>query len=834
MCMRLRTTILAFITLILVYGPIGPTLHAMSPPPESSARAPRAAYAAHAARLLAQFGAAGGRRDLEILSRLTHIASPSTARRLDAPQTTLQVFLYTNVLGVKSAAAEIPHVNVFDGAGELRAVGQAGGPRSGDGQWLVGLQRVDDPQQAAFLKPGDRVEATVGSVVTTVMAPAMRATGDAAHDLVRGQVPVWAKLVYVQMYVDQVWVGQVAQPGPTGSLTGADGGFEVDLTGKSGAAAFDLRPGTWGQAVVNDADGNLFAVAFAPPAVIAFPGAYATILMADPDSRPEILVHNDLGAELFHSQLSQPLPGQLTPRFLIPFIQGNSLDTPFELLPGHEVELWQGGRQSLSDTVPWVTASLDAATRTVTGLAPAGTVVNAAAYLYGNTAGGEMPAAAASAHTRPDGTYQAAFPALAVRPETTVTTVAYPDPLNPPAESAAPARSNSVAYAAMGRVPAQNVILYGNVITGTIAGWGSLDITQRDADGTVLAKKHSQTDSAGSFDERLFTPKSESAAFRPGQQIVLTPEIGSPQTITVPAVTAESDGQVLVGTAPAGAMLTTTAYPMDPNQFSPMAYDADYQVVTGRAGADGRFALRCPAGLAGCGLRFGQLTATTGTASFVLAWQVGSFAGVGVTTNTIIGRATAGLAITLTPLDHSGRPDGTPRTDFVRRYDLTSLPAWDSSLAEFFPNGPQTGDRLRVTVGANVHDVVIVPFTFHTDVATDSVSGSGVPGVMVVAQAMARTDEQNRGYGGGVATQVGPNGRWSAHFDHFNVKPGDDVNFFVVPGNYFLLWLDESVQGEEPPPSAPTPAPTAAPKPAPTRMPNPAQQLVYLPYVVAR
>jgi hypothetical protein len=717
-------------------------------------------------------------------------------------QTTLQVPLYADFVGIRTTALGAPRVRLLDAAGAVRADVTAPGTRPAGGQWYVSLGAPNQGAASVLIRPGDRLEVTVDGRFTALVVPAMSATVDAQTDVVTGRVPDGTAGVLVALQAAEGWADPVRPPDPVATGVGAGGRFELDLS-----ARFDFRPGTWGQAAITDGAGHLVVVPFAPPAVIVYPAAHVAVIQCDPTAAPVLRVTNPLGTDLFRSTRPLSPSGSAAPRFTVTLAHDGDPVRPFDLRLGQQVVLELSGQPGVTATMPWITATIDPASLSVSGFAPpeARTVIS----VQPEVSQGGTPAPSVTVVTRSNaqGAYRAALADTTLQASAQATVVAYPE--------------GGVAFATQGLVPSQAVLLYGDVLQAVLAGWGEVSIEQRAADGALLARGSAPTDAVGRLAAQLLKPGGERATIAPGDRLILTPEKGAVLDLTVPRVTATADAarRTLQGEAPPDARLVAAVFSEPPEYFDPRPYERPYETLNGRSDAAGRFTLRCQT--AGCAMRYGVLVAYQGSAGFTLQWLDAPLVGVAVTLNSIIGRATAGERVTVTPLDAAGRP-GTPLSDLVRPLAPGAFPEWEADLTALFPGGLQPGDRLQIDVGDVGHDVLVPAFTWRADVARNLVAGTGPAGRLVGVIAVPYGDP-SRPYTGNAQTIVGLDGRWQARFAGFNLKPGDDLYLLLPQEGLFLYWIEESIQGDEPATPTPTSPPTASPAPSRPR--------IYLPTV---
>jgi hypothetical protein len=738
-------------------------------------------------------------RALVLVLAIGAVLAPGRAAAAGA--TTLQVPLYTGYLGIQTGAQGTPRVRVLDSAGAVRADVTPTTARPKDGHWVIELGPPGDLTRAVLLQPGDRIEVTVDGATTAVTVPTMTATADVAADTVSGQVPPTLG-VYVSLHRDPQWFG--AAPDPAGIVTpvGLDGRFTLDLAGK-----FDLRPGTWGEVSMADTDGHIFAVPFAPPSVTVHGGEYFALIRANPNTREVVLAFEDgRGGQLFRSVPAVAIGSGLFAVILA--IQGRPEYGVYRPQPGDELALYLDGTAVVRETVPWLTATVDGASKAVSGLAPAGAHL---AVTLATDTDPKATAEQASAETTSgaDGRYRVAFPALgALAEKPLASVVGYP--------------GGAAAYTATGTVPRQTVALYGNQISGTLAGWGHIQLEHTPQGGGPVSRIEVQADPTGYIEAQLFA-HGEPATFAPGDHLVATAEKGDGFDVVIPSVTTAVDAgaKAVHGQAPPGAPVTVDTFAADPDYFGNQQYQQPYTRLMTQAGPDGQYTVRCAT--PDCGVRYGTTTARLGSLDFRLEWLDTPLIGVGVTLGEALAKATAGLAVSVTPLDASGQP-GTTRTGLVRPSLGGGLPEWTTDLSDVFPVPMLPGNHVRIAVGDRIADAVVPPLTWTVGVANDDVSGTGPALHVFLAVAIARQDNRPQP-AGATSGAIDPTGHFHAHFDGFDVQPGDDAELYLFRDNHYLWWDQKGVRDPEvdataTPEVTPTAVATEGPRyPAPLLLP---------------
>lgn len=695
-------------------------------------------------------------------------AAPTADPFLDIP-------VYSGFVGVRTAATTPPRVKVTAADGTLRADVTASGAAPADGHWYIELGVPGDFTRAVLLQPGDVVAVTAGGNTTSVTVPMMRAEVDPIAETVTGTVPPTAG-VYLQLHRDPLWYSETDPAGQIGAV-GAGGNFRFDLSGK-----FDLRAGTYGEFAWQDAASNIFISSFAVPAVTLNAGAYYAQLRANPSARNVVLSFEDAGGSTkFRATPAIPAGGALFIATLFP--EGRPEYGIFTPEPGDIMVLTIDGQEALREPVPWLTATVDPAERAVAGLAPAGSRV--AVTLFSSDQDG-APSASGVALAGADGTWQVTLPQLNLVAETaTAAVVGYP--------------GGGAAFAVGGKVPLQQVHLYGHKLGGTLPGWGKVVVEHRPADDRPVASADTRTDAVGTFTAELFF-RGEPVTIMPGDRLVIRPEQGRGADLTVPRVTAEVDlaAKSVSGVAPPDAAVKVYSYAAEPNYFGNLQYEQDYTTLYARADSAGRYSVRCVA--ADCGTRYGVTGVRVGSADFALEWLDTPFLGVAVTLADAVAKATAGSLVTVTPYDAAGNPLAA-RQGLVRPDLAGGHPEWSAELGDVFSEPMKVGDRVRIAIGAQAAEVVVPALDWAVSPARDELRGQGPPVHAFVAIAVDRSGlrEPAVGAASGVTDLAG---RFQAPFSGFDVQPGDDADFYLLRTGHFLWWTAKGVRDPEPEASA--------------------------------
>ncbi len=703
----------------------------------------------------------------------------------------LELPLYTGYVGLRTAATGRPTVQVYGAGGNLRIEVEAAGERPADGHWTVQLSPPGDLTNQVLLQPGDRVEAAVDGRITSLTVPDMTAEVDAAADTVSGQVPPTAG-VYVQVHRDPLWYAE--EPNPPGEVVavGSGGRYRADLAGQ-----FDLRPGTWGEVAMLHAEGHVFLVPFAVPAVTLDADQYLAQVRAAPDTGEVVLAFEDgQGGQRFRSVPALAAGGGVFVPNL--FLSGRPEYGVFLPEPGDELVVFLDGREALREVVPWVTTTVRFEAKEVAGLAPPGAHV---AVTFYPTDGDNAPGYRGHTTAGADGSYVLDASAVnVITGSARSVAVGYP--------------GASAAFAARGGVPRQTVHLYGRAVSGTLAGWGRVTVTHVPAGAGATARADVRATSGGAFSAELFAA-GEPAVLAPGDRLTVSPERGEGLDLTIPDVTAVSDpaARTLTGQAPPAAAVTVYAFAAAPDYFGNQQYQQPFALLYTHADEAGRYSVRCTAD--DCGTRYGVTYARLGQTSFALEWLDAPLVGVGVTLADALAKATAGTRVTVTPMDANGQP-GAPRTGLVTPALSGGLPEWSADLGDVFAEPMAVGDRVRIEVGALVAEVEVPALSWQVSPARDDVRGQGPPFHTFLAVAAARQDDRQPPYGT-VSGVTDAAGRFEARFPGFDVRPGDDAELYLLRANHFLWWTAKGVRDPEP---EVTPTPTAEPAP----------RGIYLPY----
>lgn len=738
-------------------------------------------------------------------------AGPASAQQAD-PR--FEVWLYHSIAGIHTASASRPSwVRLLDPAGELRAEGSLG-KRGADGRWPVEFSpeaSFDNPRILA--QPGDRIEVELDGLVSGYTLPEFSASADVGGDLVTGRAPAGTVAVASLLHRDPSWFDAPADYALETQLN-LGGAFRFDYSGKA-----DIQPGYFGEAAAIDAAGNLTIFQYAPPSVSLADRQAFAVLRADAGQAPILSTRNRIGTELFRSAPAVPLGGAL---YAVLMLQdGNPDFGVYQPAEGEQVALLldpdPGAEPVIDEPLPRALGSIDAAAGMVWGLAPAGARITL-----------QLGTETRLTQADPDGSWQVDFGRPGLPLETEANFLVYP--------------GGALARSAVARVPLLDLALHGNQLAGSIGGWGPTRIEVRDPAGSLLGWTEVDAGQTGQVAAQLQDASGRPAWFSPGARVVVEPAIGRRSEIAVPPMEAEADEarRALEGEAPPDRPLSALAYAREPNIFEAIPFDEAFTLLEGRSDGQGRFRLAC--GPADCGTRYGILSALTPAARFSLHWMEQPILGLGISQRIALGRATAGLAVRVTPLDDEGQA-GAVLEETVRPRIPEAFPSFEIPLADAWPEGIAAGDRLRLRVGETLHEIEVPDFSWQADVASNTVVGRGPAGRVVVALALAR-GSSDRPPNAIQTALVGPLGNWQLRFDGFDLRSGDDLELYLFErADRFLWWNENAIQGVDPPTATPLPStavPTATPSgtpivpptAAPTaggRTPMPEGSSLYLP-----
>lgn len=741
------------------------------------------------------------------LSPWTLAPSPAAAQ----PATTFEILLHTGFLNVVTTSLERPTVRIFAPGGGLKFARAAEGSRSAEGRWSVSL--APDGGAPVLVEPGDRVEVTLGAAVTGVEVPLITATADTEADTVSGRV-LGPGLVYVLLHRDAALFEDELNPAAIVGTSDAGGRFEVDVS-----ASFDLRPGTWGEVVIADAAGHLFAVPFAPPFARVNAGQYVAVVRADGPSRPTVALLDEHGVEL--SRGAPPI-AYGNGAFLVVLSRSGDLAGAFQPRPGEQLAIVIDDTVVASEPITWQSATLDPGLREVRGHGPPGARLGVAVYPGGP---GTDSAGTRFSRVGDDGRWQESFPALALRPVSQAAAELW--------------TGGAFVHALTARVPFVQLELYSNTLSGVVEGRGDVEIVHTRAGtgpGSPTIRAFAYAPVTGEFEASLFD-RGDEVAIGSGDTVEIRTETGETRALVVPEVAVEAiDGRRgLRGTVPPGAGVTAGLYPYELNLFGVYQFDRDNTMLEAVADGEGAFEVRCPAADTACGARYGYVTVRDGADGYQLRWIDGPAFGVAVTRANAMGFASAGARVRV---EGDGLPDA--RTAHSRPQPLGRLPGWEIPLNDVHPEGLPLGSRYSITTDGDTRDLVIPRFEWSVDTRANTLSGSSDLALKPLFVIAYSNGDESRPAAGAGSVLVGADGRWTVRIEGFDLLPGDDVEMYIVDGDHFLQWHETGVTGpDEPTPRPPTatstPAPTSEPTPEPTDGPVTAGEWrVYLARVVSR
>ncbi len=723
---------------------------------------------------------------------------PRAAAQGTDPQ--LDVWIHQSIVGIKTASTQHPRLRLFDAEGRLRAQVAAGG-QWGGGRWQLDLSAGRPVEQRVHTEPGDRIEVEIDGVVTGLNVPVISATADSALDRVHGELPPGILAVFVALHRDTAVLDGPADITPKSGIPDSERRYSVDFRGEA-----DLGPGVWGEVAAVARAGHIFVQPFAVPMVSLDVGAAIALLRADPQVGDLRLVsRNNLGADLFASGPAYALGGSL---YAVPLLPGGLPENGvYRPAPGEALVIMTPRGELPVGPVPRLLVSLDGERSRAWGHADAGARLAIALDRDGDGQADENAIALAAA----DGAFAQTFaPALQQRQaKARILTWA----------------GKGVARLETAVLPELLVRLYGHVVTGSLAGWGKVKVEHLDTAGRQLAWTEVETDPAGFLLAELRSGRGQNSAFRPGERLRISPAIGEVLDLGVPVVSAAVDapgGKQLSGEAPAGARLDSAVYYSAPDFFGPQPFQEDNLVLSGQAGADGRYRLAC--GAPPCAMYYGILAAHLGPTAWILEWVDQPIVGIGISDRTSLGRATAGQPVRLSLVEGAGL-ERLLMEDLVRPQINGQLPQWLMDLSTALPDGVAAGQSLRLEVGERRYDFLVPALSFSADNRDDTVRGKAPPLKALVAAGFARGDLQGRAPAGNAATLSGLTGDFQTGLGGFDLRAGDDVEVYLFEGtDRFLWWSERGIPSLGPEPVRPTPSPPpASPSPSPSagRTPSP-------------
>lgn len=730
--------------------------------------------------------------------------TPAGAGAQAAPDPRLEMPLYQGFIVVTTQTDARPVVRVSEPDGTVRIEARPEGDRPADGRWTVELRAPGDAS-AVMVRPGLRIAVTLGEDVYEVTVPQVRATADASTERVNGTVPPGSPFVYLALHRDRLCHDAGEDPPGAAYPVSTDGSFDVDVSD-----TMDIRVGVWGDVATVTPDGHIVISSFAPPMLVPQlvydPGSAYWLAHAwsDPATPPTLSVINEAGLEL----LSAPALRSGGRQFLFVVAdQGDLASGPHLLAAGQRLVLRVDGEAVVDETVPRLTASLDATRSEARGTAPRGARVRV--NLRGGAASGSDAEAVAIADS--EDRYVAGFPADTIADASGAEVLV--------------CLAGSTRHLLQARPLHHEVRLFGHALSGVVEGAGAAVVEHRSPSGALVSRRTVPLDPVGAIDAKLRLPSGDRAVLAPGDTVVVRPDIGAPTTIEVPRLTAHvsADGTELAGDAPALSLLRVQAHVEAAPLYDPAPYEREHEILTARATEAGDYAAACET--AECTMHYGTVRATDGNGQFTLQWQAEPRVGVGATVAQVVGEATAGLDVVVSPVDARGRPEA-PRAERVLPSLSGALPRFASDLRDRYPDGMAAGDRLRIEVGERSIEVSVPRFAWAPDVVRNRVAGTAPAGTVVLV--VARNDVDPSRPAAAVAQgQADASGRWLARFTGYNLVPGDALELYVPARDHYLWWLDAGVGGREPAPITTVTPDVAEPTAAPNASATPGTRSVH-------
>ena len=733
------------------------------------------------------------------------IGSRSIAPVSAQAETTFEIIVHSGAIGVRTTSLERPYVRVYVPSGGIKIALDAPGTRPGNGRWNIPLT-LGGGSPPVLVQPGDRVEATLGEAVTSVVIPEITATSDQDTDVVSGRV-LGPGTVYVVLHRDGVMFEGDLNPDAILGESSADGTFEISVAG-----SFDLRPGTWGEVAVVDEASNVFGVGFAPPFARIQTHRYMATLRADGALRPTVALLDGFGTELSRGTEAVSY-GNGT--FRVTLARGGDAGGAFLPKPGEQFAIVIDGKIVANEAASWYSATVDPDLDEVRGHGPPGSRLVVAAYPDPEGASSGLQFSTVG----DDGKWR----------------MPVPSGVDLTFESQAGAEvwsGGAFVQGLYGLVPFVQLNLFDNQVSGTVEGRGELELIHYPADGGEPKSGFYETTPLGEYVVPLFDGGDE-RAIGSGDRLELRSETGEVRELIIPdvSVTGDVDRRGIKGQAPPGARVYGGLYPYNLNLFGINQFDRDATVVEAYADESGAFALRCPAVATACGTRYGYVTVYDEADRYLLLWIDGPATGVAITRANAIGFASSGSRVTVKGdgIDGVRRATSRPRPE-------GRLPGWEMPLNDVHPDGLPLGARFEISTDDSTRELVIPRFEWSVNTRTNTVYGStdlvGLPLTLVAYS----NGEVGRAVVGSGRAVVDAGGEWSIRLAGFNLLPGDDIEMYVIDDDYFLQWHETGVEGPDEatrvPPATATAVPTAAPTAVPTFEPTPERApSVYLPAV---
>jgi hypothetical protein len=474
-------------------------------------------------------------------------------------------------------------------------------------------------------------------------------------------------------------------------------------------------------------------------------------------------------------------PGQAPPP---PFAAGDSVIVTETGGPA-------GSDQTLSATLAAVTISVNASTDRISGTAPAGTALTLSAdAMDGTTANFNATADAGGSYSVAAAGQADLGPGWRVR-------AAY--------DAAPGVRVGALAVLRKVRIGVHLPTGQGRAEPGR-----QVTVTLRSDVGAVKRLQRTVVNDQGEYNLQFgggfFGPGTTQVTAEPGDSVEIAFVEGDPQLLTVPALSARSDvtADTVSGAAPSGS---TVRVRVDSAPGRPSVTAAANPADAYVASLTGTLDLQRPA---------------NGTASFTLgdgtefyttwaAVQLTAALGNTFNSNFVTGNGPSGRRVLAELLAPDGRVVGQASgTVFGGDGNFVIIGPAGASSPQFFlqladttgtPVEMKPGDKLRVTTGDDVNEVLVPPLDAVIFVQTDTVNGHTLPNAKVTVQIIADPT-------GGISATADTTADAAGNFSHsfagtWDVKYGDFVqlattvdghnilNTTIAPG--MLLDLDQAL-----------------------------------------
>lgn len=585
-----------------------------------------------------------------------------------------------------------------------------------------GLATVTFFVSGAVIRPGDTITLSrQGDRPLRVTVPTLAAGIDLAADRVFGSAPAGAA-VQVALTIGGSNPATIQRT----VTADANGSFTLDLAGEA-----DLQPGAvTGSASYTTAANHRFDAQFAALSASLTLGARTLRGQATPGTQVAVEVRRSDGSivlldpsEVTHgSTYTLALGGQGSPDqpAPAPFAAGDSVVVTQTGGPA-------GSDQTLSATLAAVTVSINASTDRIAGTAPAGTALSLSADAMDGTratfnttadaAGSYNIAAAGQADLGPGWRVRAAY------------------------DAAPGVRVGALAVLRKVRIGVNLPTGQGRAEPGR-----QVTVTLRSDTGAVKRLQRTVVNDQGEYSLQFgggfFGPGTTPVTAAPGDSVEIAFVEGDPQLITVPALSARTDvaADTVSGAAPSGSTVRVRvdSAPGRPSVTAP-ANPADAYVAT----LSGTLDLARPAnGTASFTLSDGTEFYTTWAAVQLTATLGNTFSA-----NFVTGNGPGGRSVTAELLAPDGRLVGQA-SGFVFGEDanVVIIGPGGASSPQFFlqladttgtPVEMRPGDKLRVTTGDDVTELVVPPLDAVIFVQTDTVNGHSLPNAKVTVQIIA-------------------------------------------------------------------------------------------------